>query len=259
MRLCDRNGIKTMLRLTEEQIRDIFRRYHVDESTQNALLNLFSAHQNARPTLFINDSAEQHRVSSEHDRSPSNRRIDSDVRSGAEPNGHARQTLELMRQDFASALQFGNSIMIYHTQQLNLHSNDYISQTLYPSLINYRSHAVATYRPSRPLIRSLPENGANAKAIEHLDLIVPEEITCALSHQIMTDPVYFIGIQNKQCFEYSWIMDHLQRSNRHPITREVVREEHLVSNWEVKKSCDAFVANALVLPVEKSLRVTSPV
>lgn len=97
---------------------------------------------------------------------------------------------------------------------------------------------------------STRESGANANAIEHLELTVPEELTCPLSQEIMTCPVYFIGINNKQCFEYSWIMDQLKGSNKHPITREIVRADALVSNWAIKKKCDAFVAKALAPKIE---------
>jgi len=147
------------------------------------------------------------------------------------------------------AYEIGRRDANYHLyrriNQNRSHTNAILPLTSSPASLDgilHASHTSVVLRPSLPPISIMPDAGANAKALENIDVDIPEHLTCALSLQIMTDPVCFEGLPsgNKKAFEYDWIMDYLSRTKKHPITREDVDEKMLVSIWALKKECDTF-------------------
>lgn len=116
-----------------------------------------------------------------------------------------------------------------------------LQSVLDQSFAEHYGHTSATYRPTQSAAPTLPEVGPNASALEGKEIAIPYHLTCKLSFEIMTDPVCFVGISNQDCFEYAWIMEHLRNNRTHPLTREPVRAEMLVSNLVVKRECDNLV------------------
>lgn len=133
-----------------------------------------------------------------------------------------------------------------------------LQQAQAQSFDEHYGHTAATYRPSQTTGPgpTMPDIGANAKALEGMDVDVPEHLCCALSLQIMTDPVRFEGLANQDCFEDAWIMEHLRKNKTHPTTREAVSEKMLVSVLHLKRECDAFTEEKVKNHADNNMRIT---
>jgi len=108
----------------------------------------------------------------------------------------------------------------------------------------YRSNA--TYRPSQST--AVKTTLSNATKLEGMDAEVPESLTCPITKDIMTNPVYFRNLKSKniQCFEYEAIIEVMKIDPKHPFTREVLSIQSITPNDLLKKECDDFVAQAIM-------------
>jgi len=116
---------------------------------------------------------------------------------------------------------------------------------------------------SRPVSLSVPttsslNRGANALALEGMEIEVPEELRCPLSLEIMTKPTYVEGLDTKQCFEFDFIKRVLDTGGVHPTTRESLIDKKLVVNGDLEKKCADFVANAIA-PKSEIIEISTQV
>ena len=90
-----------------------------------------------------------------------------------------------------------------------------------------------------------PENFRNSsKLAGYPDLEIPEEFICAITHQIMTDPVYDPNFPQQRYDRYAlerWLVDH----PTNPLTRTPLATTDLVADKVLQTRIDEFVASAL--------------
>ncbi len=91
------------------------------------------------------------------------------------------------------------------------------------------------------LPQSLNETAFNAAGLD--DAFRLDGYCCAISHELMTDPVYFIDVLNQRRFERAQIMEWLKQHDTHPLSRERVTASQLVSDEALKAEIPEYISN----------------
>ncbi|WP_133129417.1 U-box domain-containing protein [Legionella yabuuchiae] len=90
-----------------------------------------------------------------------------------------------------------------------------------------------------------PEDFRNSsKLAGNTNLDIPEEFICAITHQIMTEPVYDRNFPQQRYDRHAierWLSDH----STNPYTRTQLTTENLIADDGLKERIDEFVANVL--------------
>lgn len=75
--------------------------------------------------------------------------------------------------------------------------------------------------------------------LSSLSLEIPEDITCPITRQIMTDPV--ILVESGHTYEREAILKHLQRRKTDPLTNQIIVSTMLAPNHMAKKLISSFL------------------
>lgn len=86
--------------------------------------------------------------------------------------------------------------------------------------------------------------GKNHDRIEHLNLDIPTQFRCAISLEIMTDPVFVIN-QPEHRFERSYIVKHLKKNQYNPLNRDDLSLEDLQEDVTVRNQIEQYIEEQL--------------
>ena len=90
------------------------------------------------------------------------------------------------------------------------------------------------------LITQLINVKSNADEVAIIDDIeVPYDFCCAITHDIMTDPVY--SLENPTRFERRAVLKWLTQRNIHPCTEDYLFPDELIRDFPLKRRIDAYV------------------
>lgn len=122
-----------------------------------------------------------------------------------------------------------------------MHSMDLYS--FIPS--DYTANPSSFFSTSTSIPATIPTPlSLNQKILDDLkfDGEIPEKFVCALSTQIMTDPVNnpALGLPD---VEREWICTEIKRRGLNPFNNQPLSEEDLIANTELKTEIDNFVEN----------------